>query len=344
MKEWKGHIKGINLGGWFSQCNHTAQRYDNFIQCEDFDIIKSWGCDHVRLPVDYKLFADEEMNFRESGFDYIAKAIGYARSAGLNLILDLHQTYGFAFHTYDPKNNFFTNAEYQQFFIRTWEELSKHFAKDSDIVAFELMNEVTEQQFSDTWNRLVGEAIAAIRKYSADIKVVVGSYWHNSAVALKDIIVPKDDENIVLNFHCYSPMIFTHQGAGWVPNLTGFTGWSYKHSYEEYDRKNVELYPQNTGAFDMMGDMKQEIGPEYFRKQFAEAIAAAEKYNAYLYCGEYGVIDLADPYEAVLWFKDINAVFKEYNIGRAAWSYREMDFGLEGEHYAPVLKELLKYL
>lgn len=344
VKEWKGYRKGVNIGGWFSQCRHTKDNYDNFACAEDMVKIKSWGCDHVRIPVDYKLFADEQMNFKEDGFAYLRGCIDMCRAAGLNMILDLHQTYGFAFHTYDKDDNFFTNPTYQEFFWKTWEELAKRFGGDADILAFELMNEVTEQRFSPNWNMIAGKAIERIRAYAPAIRIVVGSYWHNSAVALKDLEVPKDDKNIILNFHCYSPMIFTHQGAGWVPELIGFGNWSYLHTYEEYDKKNVELYPRNVGAFDMMDDMKENIGPEYFRRQFKEALAAAAKYDLPLYCGEYGVIDLVDPVETLKWYTDIHSVFEEYGIGRAAWSYREMNFGLEGAHYAPIIDELVKVL
>ena len=39
MKQFNGFMHGVNLGGWFSQCNHTAERYDNFIKEEDFKTI-----------------------------------------------------------------------------------------------------------------------------------------------------------------------------------------------------------------------------------------------------------------------------------------------------------------
>ena len=40
----------------------------------------------------------------------------------------------------------------------------------------------------------------------------------------------------------------------------------------------------------------------------------------------------------------INSAFEKYGIGRAAWNYREKDFGLVDDHMKPVLDELLKYL
>lgn len=344
VQPWPGFMHGVNLGGWFSQCPHIVEGYEHFITEKDFEVIRNWGCDHVRLPVDYKIFADEEMNFKESGFAYIQRAVDWSRAHGLNLIIDLHQTYGFAFHTYDKDDNFFTNETYQEFFYKSWEKLAEHFGKYSDTVAFELMNEVTEQKFSPVWNRIATTAIGRIRAIAPTVKVVVGSYWHNSAPGLKDLEIPKDDPNLVLNFHCYSPMIFTHQGAGWVPELTNFKGYSYKHSYAEYEQQNTELYPNNKGAFTMMPDMNVTIGPDYFEKQFEIALETAARYNLPLYCGEYGVIDQADPAPSLEWFRDISATFEKHGIGRAAWSYRWMNFGLEGPHYAGILSELVKLL
>jgi hypothetical protein len=63
-----------------------------------------------------------------------------------------------------------------------------------------------------------------------------------------------------------------------------------------------------------------------------------------LYCGEYGVINLASAEDSLKWYKMICSVFDKYNIGRAAWSYKEMDFGLIDEHMKPVIDELLTVL
>ena len=46
----------------------------------------------------------------------------------------------------------------------------------------------------------------------------------------------------------------------------------------------------------------------------------------------------------VNWYKDIHAAFEKHGIGRAAWTYKEMDFGLTQEHVASVKEELIKLL
>ena len=75
-----------------------------------------------------------------------------------------------------------------------------------------------------------------------------------------------------------------------------------------------------------------------------EAVETAEKYGVALYCGEYGVIDRVDPRQALVWYKAINAAFQKYGIGRAAGSYRRMDFGLSDERMDGVRDELLKFI
>lgn len=43
MKTWKGYQKGVNLGGWFSQCDYSEDRFNNFITEDDFKELTSWG-------------------------------------------------------------------------------------------------------------------------------------------------------------------------------------------------------------------------------------------------------------------------------------------------------------
>ena len=45
--------------------------------------------------------------------------------------------------------------------------------------------------------------------------------------------------------------------------------------------------------------------------------------------------------DTLRWFKDVNEVFRKFDIGFAAWTYKEMDFGITGEHYKPILQELI---
>ena len=59
------------------------------------------------------------------------------------------------------------------------------------------------------------------------------------------------------------------------------------------------------------------IGPAFFEGLFEPALKTAAERDIPLYCGEYGVIDLADRADAVRWLSDIHDAFEKYAIGRA---------------------------
>ena len=79
MKEFEGYSKGINLGGWLSQCCHTKEHYKSFINESDIAKIAKWGFDHVRLPIDAELVMDQSGSFIEDGFSYIDSCISWCR-------------------------------------------------------------------------------------------------------------------------------------------------------------------------------------------------------------------------------------------------------------------------
>ena len=66
----------------------------------------------------------------------------------------------------------------------------------------------------------------------------------------------------------------------------------------------------------------------FFEDIFAPALKKAEEDSVPLYCGEHGVIDLADKEDAVRWIKDIHATFHKYGIGSALWNYKGLNYGI----------------
>ena len=342
MKKWEGHMRGVNLGGWFSQCDHSEERYNGFIRPEDIAVIKSWGADHIRVPVDYELLEDENALPRESGYARLEALVAECRGNGLNMILDLHKTAGFSFDPDEQEAGFFENEAYQERFYRLWESIARRFGRHSDMLAFELLNEVTEKEYCDTWNRISHECIRRIRVWAPDTVILVGGYWHNSAAAVKDIDAPYDDR-IVYNFHCYEPLIFTHQGAPWIAPMDVDFRVSVNAPFGELAEASARLLPGDCSGLENYAP-DTRLSTDYFVDFFHEAAEAAERMDVPLYCGEYGVIDRADPEDALEWFKLINAAFEKYGIGRAVWSYRQMDFGLSDSRMDRVRDELLKYI
>jgi len=314
MKDFGFH-RGVNLGGWMSQCDYSQERLNHFITEKDFDVIAGWGLDHVRLPLDYNVLENSDGSFSDEGFERVRKAAAWAKARNLNIVLDLHKTAGFSFDGEEKEAGFFDSDAYQERFYRLWEAMAEAF-RDPAHVAFELLNEVTDESFIQAWNRISGTCIGRIRKKAPDTLILVGSYHNNSAYAVKDLAAPADSK-VIYNFHCYEPLAFTHQGAHWVSYL------------------DQAARP---------GFAESGITPEYFEKLFESAIRAAEENHTCLYCGEYGVIENATPEDTVRWYRTIHEVLEKHGIGRSAWSYREMNFGLSDARLDGVRDELIRYL
>ena len=316
MKKLKGFRKGINFGGWLSQCDYSKDRLDNFITENDFKTAAGWGIDHVRVPIDYNILENEDGTYNESGFDRVENAVLLAKKYGLNIIIDIHKTAGFSFDFGENEAGFFDDIKYRERFYRLWEKIAERFAKYTDMAAFELLNEVTEKRFIDVWNETANECIRRIRAYAPHIPILVGSYWNNSPEAVKDLDAPYD-ENVYYNFHCYSPLKFTHQGATWTP----------------------DIIPEERMSFE-----EAHIDEAMFEEIFSSALEKAEREGTGVYCGEYGVIDRVSPEDTLRWYKVINSVFEKYDIARAAWTYKEMDFGLSDDRLGELAGEIIKYL
>ena len=346
MRKFEGFEKGVNLGGWLSQCgnNYNKEHYDTFITEKDFATIKSWGLDHVRVPVDAEVIQEENGALKEDGLAYLDKCMEWCRKYGLKMILDLHKAHGYVF---DDENNcqFFYRENLQDIFVDLWCALTDRYAANKDFVCFELLNEVTSKEFTDPWNRIATRTIKAIRKNHPDVRIVVGGIFNDSIYGLTLLDVPVD-ENTVFTFHCYSPLVFTHQGAGWVSRMPQDPAkWRFRYpdTVEKYRARSLEFFGRDFES-EYPENLPSPLNGKYFENIIRPAIEIAEKYNVPLYCGEYGVIDQAEPEDVLCWYKDMNSALVKFGIARAAWSFREMNFGLEGAWIADVRAELLKYL
>lgn len=345
MRVFEGFQKGINLGGWISQYSvFDEEHFKTFITEEDIHTIAQLGFDHVRVPVDYSVLEDEEGNFLESGFCHLADCRRWCETYGLNMLIDLHECYGYSF---DPlkkdmdRRRFFYDESLQQRFLNLWREIAVRFAPWQNQIAFEPLNEVVLPEVSDAWNDLAGRYIRMMRTIVPESYLVVGGVRYNNVLSVPLLDLPADDR-LVYNFHCYEPMIFTHQGAYWVDGMPSDFRIGYPKTLKEYKEAGSRLAADLAGA--VYAEGIRDIGTGFFEDIFAPAVQKAEHDNVPLYCGEYGVIDLADNHDKIRWLRDIHKAFREFGIGHALWNYKEKDFGLQDERFSEIRDEFISTL
>lgn len=344
MRIFENFQKGVNLGGWISQfAKYDIEHFDTFITKKDIDYIASLGFDHVRVPVDYNVLEDEEGNPIDSGFKYLTDCLEWCKANNLHMLIDLHECYGYSF---DPlkdmdRRKFFYDEALQERFFKLWERIAETFKNDQDTVAFEPLNEVVLQEVAEAWNGIVAKYIKRMRAICPDAWIVIGGVMYNHVSNVK-LLDPPADDKIVYNFHCYEPFLFTHQGAYWVDYMPKDFRVEYPLPIEDYRRISKEAIDVDNGVIFM--DEVKELGPDFFEIIFKDALIAAEKNNAPLYCGEYGAIDLSDNKSKINWLRDIHTAFKNHNIGRALWNYKEKDFGFVDESFKEVQDDFIKVL
>lgn len=330
--------RGINFGGYLSQCNHSREHYLSFIGEADVKQISEWGFDHIRLPFDYEVLETMTGELISEGYEYVSKVISWCQKYNLNIVLDLHKAYGYDFNDAGDgvKNNLFTNEELKQRFIKLWVGIANTYGEHSN-VAFELLNEVVEEENIGSWNDLIRRAVTAIRDITKETPIIYGGIKWNSASTLKYLDIPQDD-NIIFTFHFYEPLIFTHQKAYWVEKMDKEKEIYYPESMEYYKKHSASLGHQGEPVITAKSEA---MGTEFMQEMIVEAVKAAQGAGVSLYCGEFGVIDRAPAVDTLRWFKDVEEVFRQFDIGYAVWTYKEKDFGLIDSHYDDIRESLV---
>lgn len=342
MKNFVGYQHGVNLGGWLSQSDYEKEHLENFITEADIERIASWGCDHVRLPFDYNVILGADNTVSADAFIYLDRCVEWCEKHGLNIILDLHKTPGFSFDKGERESGFFEEERYQIIFRKMWLRIAERYADKADHVAFELLNEITDRKFAVPWNGIAAQTIREIRSVAPDNFILIGGIFNNSIYGLTLLDKPCFD-NIVFNFHYYNPLVFTHQRAHWLDNMKPDCDINYPDTKEVYRRKTLEnLGSEHSNAFDGFGGEMIDIS--FMEWEMSVAVEVAEKLDVPIYCGEYGVIDQVPDERLLRWYNDISAVFNRYGIGRAAWTYREKDFGITDPCRRKIMDKIVKLL
>ena len=332
---------GINLGGWISQYpNYDHEYFASFITQKDIQRIADWGFDHVRLPVDYPVLEQDDQpgQVLEQGYGYIDDCLAWCKQAGLKMILDLHKAPGYAFDDLQQAS-LFSDQTMQQRLIHLWKIIAARYAQESEVVAYELLNEITLPD-SAPWNALIPRLLASVRAVAPQQIIIIGGNRYNAAHELQNLDLIQDG-HILYTFHHYLPMVVTHYQAPWL---------EFTSEYRELVAYPGQSIPPQPGFFERhtwCNGMDEFNTGVVFNKAYQEekikpALDFADRIGQPVYCGEFGVIDRAPMENRLNWTRDMVALMNENHIGRAYWTYKALDFGLVDLDGTIVSDELVK--
>ena len=272
-----------------------------------FRLIKEAGFNHVRINL--HPFRDEALGANNAvapiWFEMLDRALRQALAARLAVILDLHE---FQAMGENPAGN-------KARFLAVWRQIAEHCREAPDTVFFEILNEPNKKLTPEVWNRLLGEALAIIRRSNPGRTVIVGPTSWNNINDLDKLNLPEEDRNLIVTVHYYSPFPFTHQGAAWAGQHKTGVPWNATES----ERQAIE-------------------------KDFDKAQDWSRRHGRPIYLGEFGVYDKAETASRVRWTSFVTRQAEERGWSWAWWQF-DGDFVLydvrQDRWVEPILRALV---
>jgi len=321
-------MRGLNMGGWLSQIDAIQEKdpdkfpgvdvhMETFIGAADFANVKSWGFDHVRVPVDSYLFFTESDSPIENRLAMLDRAVGFAGQNGLKLVLDLHECPGHDFSeaAESPVQKLFSGGDtYIKKTEKIWACLAERYGQN-DHVIFETLNEPVAPT-AEIWNRVKDRLCREIRRHAPKPAIITGSNMWNWPSTYPGL-TPYDDGNMIYSVHFYEPLLFTHQNAPWIKNPEIREARTYPGDYGPGFVRKYGL-TLSAGSWD-----RERIAAE-----FEPVNEFSKKYNVQVVCNEFGVYAPVELQSQLRWYDDLLSVLKDAGIGFSYWNYKNLDFGI----------------
>jgi len=275
---------------------------------DTFAKIKAAGFSTLRLNL--FLFGKDNLHLSADGTvdpKWLAKldwVVAEAEKHNLNIILDEHD-----FETCSD----FTPDVCAAMLSAVWRVLGQRYQNEPNSVIFELLNEPHGNLNGDPWNKVLAQIVKVVRATNPTRTLIIGPTHWNSIGDLDQLKLP-DDDHIIVTFHYYNPMHFTHQGASWV------------HQESLHD-----IHFGTPAELQTIND------------DFDKVAAWGKAHHRPIFLGEFGAYDKAPVDDRAVYDKAVSQAAEAHGFPWAYWQFSS-DFVLydfsKQQFVAPVLKAL----
>jgi len=187
----------------------------NYITQDDIRYIKQMGMNSLRIPFHYKLFTNEDymgLDSNHDGFELIDQVIEWCREEGLYVILDMHDAPGG--QTGDNIDDSYgypwlmESEDSKARFCSIWKDIATHYAADTLVLGYDLLNEPIAHYFLDKYAHL-NDSLEPLYKRCVDsirtvdknhIVLLGGAQWNGNFSVFKD---SKFDDKMMYTCHRY---------------------------------------------------------------------------------------------------------------------------------------------
>ncbi len=217
----------------------------------DFDIIKSFGMNTIRLPFDYKLLMNSDtkpFKLKRDAWEWLDLTIKIAKEKGLYVILDMHgapgRQSGMDHSGRVGYNKLWSNKSFQDQTAWLWKQISNRYKNESTIAAYDLLNEPWGSSEKNL-KKIILKCYKEIRKNNDDHLVIFPG--HTSGIDFYQNIKSVELRNVIYTMHFYP----------------GFFGWGSATPY---------------------------IHAEFLLEGLPNWVAKMEEFNSPLLIGEFNVV------------------------------------------------------
>ena len=253
------------------------------------------GIDYIRLPIRPSGCTDSNGKITEERFKILDKVLFMALKHGFSVIVDMH---GYTNISGDYNGN-------RAHFEDVWNQIATRYAILPESVAFQIINEPSTQRSYSSENKdpmtnaelmaLQERIIRSFRKIPGNENrlAVIGTdtngYWNYGAFTSSLLSL----DNLMIDFHFYEPMTFTHSGAEWCQNADGSL-----------------QFPANATDYSSMDPAAAFQKGINLQKQYPNI--------KYVFMGEWGVYKAE--YNAKLnYFDDVTRIAEQYGVPWCLW-------------------------
>lgn len=307
--------RGVNISHWLGQFHEERPYGADWFGADDCVWIRRQGFDHIRIPVDGRVWAERDGPLLEHKVAPFDRALDWAEKAGLGVILDMHYLPGASFEPTSQENQVFTDLDLQTSVAGFWGRVAKRYAGVGARLRFEILNEPVAARDEDlnVFNRRM---LAAIRESNPDrVVYITSNRWSHfdRVVALE---VP-EDRAVAITLHFYEPFVFTHQRANWMefsPDmpLVRFPG----------------VVPDLTGSAPAGHWILDNAGKVLSYAEIEEAFERVQKWAAdrapgrEIHIGEFGAYRTGADEDRRYYAACVRAAAERRGWGWAVWDYR----------------------
>ncbi|MGY3617674.1 glycoside hydrolase family 5 protein [Bradyrhizobium sp. USDA 10063] len=193
--------RGINILGYDGIWEGAANAP---FRLENLTTIQRAGFSHVRINFFGFKHMDSENILDEAVLRRLDTVIEEVLARKLIPILDEHDT------NFCQRDISGCGEKLRSF----WKQIASRYAGKYPALIFEILNEPGGQMTSAEWNALLNECLGIIRITNPE-RTVIAAVLNTDDAPIEELALPAGDRRLIVTFHYYAPIRFTHQGAPW---------------------------------------------------------------------------------------------------------------------------------